>query len=782
MSERSFSLSGDELVPSSEDRRDPEQAAALRETAEVNLWLAIDAIPTIVWSHSPDGSGDYFNKSWVEYTNLSPEESKGFGWSKALHPEDLPAYLDDWRKALATRQPFQNEARFRRADGRYRWFLVRGIPLRDEAGDIVKWYGQLTDIEDCKRAEARVSQAETELRLALDTIPALAWKAGPNGYSEFVNRGWLEYTNMSLEDTMGSGWASSCQPDDRTRFVENFVKAIAAGKPYEDEGRFRRADGQYRWFLIRGTPFRDEAGNIVRWYGANFDIEDRKRAEARVGQAEAGLRLAMDTIPALAWSAGPDGGADFVNRGWTEYTNLSLEDTKGSGWSSRIHPDDRDRFVDKFLKAVAAGTPYEDEGRIRRADGQYRWFLVRGTPFRDEAGAVIRWYGVCTDIEDRRRAEKALRDSEQRFRDFSEATADWYWETGPDHRFTYVPVERAASANVSNADRIRIGATRWEIAADVETEPAKWQDHIDVLNAHKPFRGFVYQVRLKDGSAMYVAASGIPRFDGNSRFLGYRGGASDVTAVVRADLAEKSLRQAQVELAHVTRVTTLGELTASIAHEVNQPLAGVIGNGTACLRWLSKDPPPFDEVRASVEAMMSDAERASVIIAKIRALAQNAAPQMAILDINEVVGEAVALVRRELDDHGVVLRLELASGTALVTGDRIQLQQVIINLIMNSIEAMESITERARQVVIRSHRSGNNRIAVQVQDSGVGVEPANLDRVFGAFFTTKSKGLGMGLSISRSIVEAHDGRLKLSSDGATGATVEITLPPYQSAR
>jgi C4-dicarboxylate-specific signal transduction histidine kinase len=283
---------------------------------------------------------------------------------------------------------------------------------------------------------------------------------------------------------------------------------------------------------------------------------------------------------------------------------------------------------------------------------------------------------------------------------------------------------------------------------------------------------------------MYVAASGIPRFDGNSRFLGYRGGASDVTAVVRADQAEKSLRQAQVALAHVTRVTTLGELTASIAHEVNQPLAGVVGNGTACLRWLSKDPPPFDEVRASVEAMMSDAERASVIIAKIRALAQNTAPQMAILGINDVIAEAVALVRRELDDHGVVLRqeLELAPGTALVTGDRIQLQQVIINLIMNSIEAMESITERAREVVIRSHRSENNRIAVQVQDSGVGVEPANFDRVFGAFFTTKSKGLGMGLSISRSIIEGHDGRLKLSSDGATGTTAEITLPPYQSAR
>jgi PAS domain S-box-containing protein len=654
MSERSFSPPVDERAPSSAAQRDPKQAAAQGESANVDLRLAMDAIPTIVWSHSPDGSGDFFNKSWIEYTNLSLEASQGFGWSKAVHPDDLPAYVDGWRNALATRLPFEDEARFRRADGHYRWFLVRGIPQCDEAGRIIKWYGQLTD------------------------------------------------------------------------------------------------------------------------------IEDRKRAEARVIQAEAELRLAMDTIPAVAWSAGPDGAADFVNRAWTEYTGLSLEETKGSGWSSMIHPDDRPKFVDKFLKAVAAGAPYEDEGRIRRADGQYRCFLVRATPFRNEAGAIVRWYGACTDIEDRKQAEEALRESEQRFRDFSGASADWYWETGPDHRFTYVPAERPASADIAISDII--GRKRWEIAAiadDVEQEPAKWQEHIGVLNDHRPFRGFVYRVRLKDGSPMYVSVSGIPRFDADGRFLGYRGGGSDVTAAVRADQVEQSLRQAQIELAHVTRLTTLGELTASIAHEVNQPLAGVIGNGTASLRWLSRDPPQFfGEVRASIEAMIGDANRASMIVAKVRALAKNAVPRMATIDVNDVIKEAVALVQRELDDRGVVLRQDLAPDIAVVMGDRIQLQQVIINLIMNSVDAMEQVTGRAREIVIRSRRCEDRRIAVEVQDSGVGVDPAKIDGLFEAFFTTKSKGLGMGLSISRSIIEAHDGGLTLSSDGKTGATVRIILPSH----
>jgi PAS domain S-box-containing protein len=647
MSENPFNPTADLL---SEAPDAPKQATSV-DAAKIDLRLAMDAIPTIVWSHSPNGSGDYFNKSWVEYTNLSLEDSIGFGWSKAVHPDDLPAYLDGWRKALATRQPFQDEARFRRADGVYRWFLCRGIPQHDEAGDIIKWYGQLTDIEDRKQAEALVQQAQNE------------------------------------------------------------------------------------------------------------------------------LRLAMDTIPAMAWSAGPDGSADFVNRGWIEYTGLSLEETKGSGWASAIHPDDRAKFVEKFLKAVSAGTPYEDEGRIRRADGQYRWFLVRGTPSRDEAGNIIKWYGACADIEDRKQAEEALRDSEQRFRDFSEATADWYWETGPDHRFTYIPTDRPEAGSLADRHKLRVGGTRWEIAADFEQEPTKWREHIARLNDHEPFRGFIYPLLRQDGSTMYVAASGIPRFDHTGRFLGYRGGGSDVTAVVRADQAEKSLRQAQIDLAHVTRLTTLGELTASIAHEINQPLAGVIGNGAACLRWLSRDPPQFyGEVRASVEAMISDADRAGAIIAKIRALARNVVPQMAVVDMNDIIDEAVTLVRRELDDHGVILRQIFDADNAVVTGDRTQLQQVLINLMMNSVEAMETVTQRPREITIRSSRSENNRIIVELWDSGIGVDAAKIDRLFEAFFTTKPKGLGMGLSISRSIIEAHDGRLTMASDGETGATVRIILP------
>lgn len=613
----------------------------------------------------------------------------------------------------------------------------------------------------------------------MDAIPAIVWSHWPNGSGDFFNKSWLAYTNLSLEESKGLGWSKALHPDDLSGYFDSWKEAIATGRPFEREARFRGADQEYRWFLARGFPLRDELGEVIKWYGQLTDIEDRKRAEARVSQTEAELRLAMDSIPALAWSAGVDGSADFVNRGWTEFTGLSLEETKGAGWSTRIHPDDRAKFVDKYLKAVEAGVPYEDEGRIRRADGQYRWFLVRATPLRDQAGKIAKWYGTCTDIEDRRRAEDALRDSEQRFRDFSDASADWYWETGPDHRFTYIPIGRPELARVAGRDRVQIGRARWEIAADVEENPNKWREHMAVLNEHRPFRNFVYPVPRQDGSTVYVSVSGVPRFDSDGRFLGYRGGGSDVTAMVRAEQIEKSLRQARAELAHVTRLTTLGELTASIAHEVNQPLAGVIGNGDAALRWLSKEPPQlYGLVRASIEAMINDANRASAIIAKIRALAKNNIPQIAVLDFNDIISEAFALVQRELSDHDVLLRQDLAAGAALIMGDRTQLQQVMINLIMNGVEAMANITERERWIVIRSSRLDDGHIAIEVKDSGIGLDSAKMERVFEAFFTTKFKGLGMGLSISRSIIAAHNGQLTISSDGKTGTTVRITLPSH----
>jgi C4-dicarboxylate-specific signal transduction histidine kinase len=298
--------------------------------------------------------------------------------------------------------------------------------------------------------------------------------------------------------------------------------------------------------------------------------------------------------------------------------------------------------------------------------------------------------------------------------------------------------------------------------------------HIAAHELREPFRDFVYSLRRPDGSTMYVKTSGRPVFDERARFLGYRGIGSDITAEVQGREAERALRQAQTELAHVTRVTTLGELTASIVHEVNQPLAAIATNGEAALRFLQRADPDLREVHEALVGMIGDSRRASDVIQRVRALCRKSDLQLVPLDVGELMDDSLLLVQREVRDHRVSLHQDLSSNLPLVLGDRVQLQQVIINLVLNAMEAMSSVTDRPRDLTIRS-RQDADQVLIAVQDSGIGIDPHRIDRLFGSFYTTKPGGLGMGLSICRSIIEAHGGKLWAFSNAGPGATFQFTL-------
>jgi PAS domain S-box-containing protein len=314
-----------------------------------------------------------------------------------------------------------------------------------------------------------------------------------------------------------------------------------------------------------------------------------------------------------------------------------------------------------------------------------------------------------------------------------------------------------------------------------ELTPAEWiaadQDALAQVSATGSCRPYEKEYSRKDGSRVPILMAGAlfewNRDEGVAFVI-------DMTERKRAEeklrASERRLLDAQLELAHVNRVSTIGQLTASIAHEVNQPLAGVIANAEACLRWLDRGTPDLDAARRSVEWVLDDGNRASEVIRRVRALANKTDIEKAPLDINDVVSEVIALVRRELISHRVSVRTEFASALPMVLGDRVQLQQVIINLVMNGIEAMQSITDRPRELMIRSSQDETHQVLVSVTDSGVGISAENADRVFNAFFTTKSSGMGMGLSICRSIMEAHGGRLWATVNVPRGATFQFTLP------
>jgi PAS domain S-box-containing protein len=281
-----------------------------------------------------------------------------------------------------------------------------------------------------------------------------------------------------------------------------------------------------------------------------------------------------------------------------------------------------------------------------------------------------------------------------------------------------------------------------------------------------------HRLLMPDGSVKYlhVVAHPLKAGAGERAFVG---AVMDVTAAKRA---EEAVQEAQAALAHVTRMATLGELTAWITHEVNQPLTGIVTNGAACLRWLDKAPPALDEARRSVEDMISDARRASEVIHSIRALSKKTDAEKVPLDINDVVREASRLVQREAITHGASLRLELAQELPSILGDRVQLQQVIINLVINAIQAMASVTDRPRILLIRSQQSEDGHVLVAVRDSGTGIEAKSVNKLFKAFFTTKPSGMGMGLSICRTIIEAHSGQVSAANNSGPGATFQLILP------
>jgi C4-dicarboxylate-specific signal transduction histidine kinase len=375
------------------------------------------------------------------------------------------------------------------------------------------------------------------------------------------------------------------------------------------------------------------------------------------------------------------------------------------------------------------------------------------------------------DLTERKRAEEALRESEAKFHDCAETASDWLWEIGPDYKFTLL-TENAFGSNPAG----RIGKTFCDHALDLEAEPEKWRLVRETLDSREPFRDFVYRTIDGTGAPMHVKASGKPVFEAHGEFRGYRGTATDVTAIMRGQQAEASLRAVQAELAHVSRVTTLGQLTASIAHEVKQPIAAARNNARAAINFLERRPSDLGEVREALECIVGDTDRAGVIVDRIRDHIKKAPPRRNRFDLNKAIEEVLLLARSATTKNGISVKTWPTEKPLTIEGDRVQLQQVVLNLILNAVEAMSSVKEGARELLISTDQGRANGVLVAVRDTGPGIDPEHLERIFDAFYTTKSSGVGIGLSICRSIVDAHGGRLWAEANEPRGAVFQFTLP------
>ena len=502
-------------------------------------------------------------------------------------------------------------------------------------------------------------------------------------------------------------------------------------------------------------------------------ISSDDRTEEALRKSEEQLRLVIDTIPTLVWSFRPDGAFDYVGRRWSEYTGMSAQDALGSGWMAAYHPDDLGKHQEKRLASLASGVPVMNEVRLRRADGQYRWHMIDLVPLRNASGSIVKWYGAAADIEERKRVEEALRRSEAYLAEAQRLSHTGSWAIDYANR----------KIRHSSAEHHRL------FAFDPTGGIPPWRDwwlrvHPDdraiteeiiggsYRGKHSDFE-LDYRICHPDGTIKYLHVVGHPVLGPAGDVLEFVGTSIDMT---ERRQAEESRQDAQNKLAHANRVSTMGQLTASIAHEIKQPIASARNNARAAQNFLDMQPPEYGEVREALACIVGDADRAGEIVDRIHALVKKVPPRKDRLDVNEAILEVISLTGGEMRRNEVSLRTDLASGLPSIHGDRIQLQQVVLNLMLNAVEAMASHRNGTRELMIATGEDGGNGVSVTVRDSGPGLDPEGPERLFEAFYSTKPRGMGMGLAICRSIVDAHGGRIFAAANVPHGAVFGFTLP------
>jgi PAS domain S-box-containing protein len=520
---------------------------------------------------------------------------------------------------------------------------------------------------------------------------------------------------------------------------------------------------------------------VRRALGEARDRTARQGAEDALRQREEELRDVIEAIPAIAFTAQPDGSSVWINRQWVEFSGLSVEETSGLGWQFAIHPDDFIEHAAKWQHSMTSGEPFENEARHRSAEGEYRWFLVRAVPLRDEQGKILKWYGILADITERKCAEVELRESEQNYRMLFESIDEGFCtievlfdqnEKPVDYRFLQISPSFERQTGIRNA----VGRRMREIAPQHEEHWFEIYGRIALTGEPMRFENEAKQLgRWYDVYAFRVE-------DPKRRRVGIL--FNDITERKRAEAeareSERRYREALMELAHANRVTGMGQLTASIAHEVKQPITATVTHAQAGLRFLDAQSVNLNELRDVLTDIVKDGKRAAEIIDRIRDLTKKAPPRKGSLNVNEMIREVVDLTHGEVVKNGVSVRTQLAEGLPLIQADRVQLQQVMLNLIVNAIQAMSGSGDgrRALQISTEAEVEG---VRVGVRDTGPGLAAESLPRLFEPFYSTKAEGMGMGLAICRSIVEAHGGRLWATGCEPRGTSFQFTIPAEQDA-
>lgn len=619
---------------------------------------------------------------------------------------------------------------------------------------------------------ARLRESERMYRFSAELSARLVWAADPQGNLTFLDYPFLALTGMTEQEGLATGWFGVLHPEDREPTATLWREALRTGEPYLADFRVRGADGSFRMVRSRGQAARGEDGSIRRWYGTTEDIEDEIRAEEarraaveRLRESEELHRITLEMSQQIAWTAEADGSGLVMSDRYQELTGMGNQEEARES----LHPEDRDRVTSAWAESVASGKPFAVQTRMRMKDGNYRFMRVRASPQRDERGRILRWYGVTEDMHDQEQAEIAQRDVEERYRLAAQATNDAVW----DHDFVTGTIDwgdNAAAIFGSSKPIGRTPASWWEDRIHPDEKLSLVQSLTDAIEGSAKRWSGTYRFRRDDGSYADVLDRGFIIRDARGRAVRAVGAMSDLTERHRA---EAEIRRMQAELIHVSRLSAMGTMASTLAHELNQPLTALSNFISGTKRIAERPELPREVLLQALDGAEAAAQRAGEILRRLRDMVSRGKVSVQAAHLPQLIDEACVLAFVDESALGIGHRLALDPKAAWVRVDRIQIQQVLINLVRNAVEAM---AESAEREVVISTRVAGKMIEVEVADTGTGIAAEHMDSLFSEFMTTKSGGMGLGLPISRTIVEAHGGEIRAENRPGGGAVFTFTLP------
>ncbi|EFH86186.1 PAS domain S-box protein [Ktedonobacter racemifer] len=743
-----------------EDQKRAEQQ--LKESRE-NLRVLAETVPQLVWATRPDGWSEYFNQRFCDYTHATWEQLYGYGWRQFLHPDDYERTLAVREHAFRTGVPYEVEFRLREGQtGLYHWFLARAMPMRDETGQIVKWFGTCTDIDEQKQAEQQLKESRESLRVLAETVPQFVWVTRPDGLHEYVNQRWRDYTGLTLEQMQSDRWAylQFIHPEDRQRHRAHWQHALDTGIMYEHEERIKNGQtGEYRWFLARGMPVRDDAGQIVKWFGTCTDIEDQKRAEQQLKESEENWRVLAEMVPHFMWTALPSGQFEYFNQRWFDYIGLTLKQLQNDRWAylQLIHPDDRDGNRAIWQHALDTGDMFEYEERLRNGQsGEYHWFLLRAMPVRDEAGQIIKWFGTCTDIDDRKRAEEALRQSQERASILMNSNI-----------IGIKVIEGEQIVDANDTFMHMTGYTREDLRERHMnllhmTAPeylARTLEAHQELAAQQSLTPYEKEYVCKDGSRLPVLVGGIA-LEHHPR---------QAICFVLDNSARKELEQRK------------DDFISMASHELRNPLTALALHTNLLHRQLARHG-TLDQAPA-LSGMETQINKISRLVEELLDVSKMQAGRLEyreeMIDLDALLREIADTMQQTHPSHRILVGG--AVRTSLLA-DRDRLGQVFINLLSNAIKYSPGA-----ETVEMDLSASREMVTIRVQDHGLGIPREQCDKIFERFYrATGSRqraipGLGMGLYIVAEIVKHHGGSITVDSEVGKGSTFTVIFPKKRAA-